>query len=40
MITGDNRHTALRVARELGIDEDHVTSEAYPEVKKKVVAAY
>jgi cation transport ATPase len=35
MITGDNRHSAMKVANYLGID--NVTYEAYPEDKKKAV---
>lgn len=37
MITGDNKHTALRVAKYLNIPEENVTYRAYPNDKKKVV---
>lgn len=37
MITGDNKHTALRVAKYLSIPEENVTYRAYPNDKKKVV---
>lgn len=37
MITGDNKHTALRVAKYLEIPEANVTYRAYPNDKKKVV---
>lgn len=37
MITGDNKHTALRVAKYLDIPEANVTYRAYPNDKKKVV---
>ena len=40
MITGDNKHTALRVARYLEIPEEFVTYRAYPNDKKKVVMKY
>jgi len=40
MITGDNKHAALRVAKELGIPEEYVTYSAYPETKKQTVEAY
>lgn len=30
MITGDNQHTALKVAKYLGIPEELVTARAYP----------
>lgn len=34
MITGDNKHSALRVAKYLNIQESNVTYSAYPETKK------
>lgn len=37
MCTGDNKYTALRVAKYLDIPEDMVTFRAYPNDKKKVV---
>lgn len=37
MITGDNKHSALKVASHLGIPEECVTYRAYPNDKKKVV---
>lgn len=37
MITGDNKATALRVAKHLEIPETSVTYRAYPKDKKKVV---
>jgi len=37
MITGDNKHTALKVAKYLEIPEENVTYRAYPNDKKKVV---
>ena len=37
MITGDNKHSALRVAKHVGIHPDNVTFEAYPETKKNIV---
>jgi len=40
MITGDNKHTALRVAKYLEIPEEFVTYRAYPKDKKKVVMKY
>ena len=40
MITGDNRHSALAVAKHLNIDPANVTYEAYPETKKQVVEKY
>jgi cation transport ATPase len=30
MITGDNRHSAMKVAEYLGIDPNLVTARAYP----------
>lgn len=40
MITGDNKHTALKVANYLGIKEDDVFYQAYPETKKEIVEKY
>jgi P-type E1-E2 ATPase len=40
MITGDNKHSALRVARHLNIPIENVTYQAYPETKKEVVEKY
>jgi P-type E1-E2 ATPase len=40
MITGDNQHSALRVARYLGIPEVNVVYRAYPEDKKRAVERY
>jgi P-type E1-E2 ATPase len=37
MITGDNKHSALRVAKHVGIHPDNVTYEAYPETKRNIV---
>ena len=37
MITGDNKHSALRVAKHVGINPDNVTYEAYPETKRSIV---
>lgn len=37
MITGDNKHTALKVAKYLDIPVENVTYRAYPKDKKKVV---
>ena len=37
MITGDNRHSAMKVAEYLGIESSLVTARAYPNQKKKVV---
>ena len=34
MITGDNRHSALKVAGYLNIDTENVTYEAYPDTKR------
>ena len=34
MITGDNKHSALKVAKHLGIDFKDVTYEAYPDTKR------
>ena len=40
MITGDNKHSALKVARHLNIDFENVTYEAYPDTKRQVVSKY
>jgi len=40
MITGDNKHTAYKVANHLSIPTDLVTYRAYPNDKKKVVMKY
>ena len=40
MITGDNKHSAIKVAKHLGIPVENVTYSAYPETKKKVVEQY
>ena len=40
MITGDNKHSAYRVARYLGIDTKDVTYRAYPEDKRAEVERY
>ncbi len=37
MITGDNKHAAMKVARHLGIDAQDVTFKAYPSDKKETV---
>jgi len=37
MITGDNKHTALKVAKYLDIPTENVTYRAYPNDKKKAV---
>ena len=37
MITGDNKHSALRVAKHVGIPAENVTYEAYPETKRSIV---
>lgn len=37
MITGDNKHAALRVAKYLDIPEENVTYRAYPNDKKRIV---
>jgi P-type E1-E2 ATPase len=34
MITGDNKHAAYKVARHVGIDQEDVFYQAYPEDKK------
>lgn len=40
MITGDNKHAALKVSKYLGIAKENVSYEAYPETKKKIVEKY
>lgn len=40
MITGDNEHAAMKVARHLGIPSDLVTPKAYPNDKKRVVKGF
>jgi Cu+-exporting ATPase len=40
MITGDNKHSALKVAKHLNIPVKNVTYEAYPETKRQVVQKY
>lgn len=40
MITGDNKHSALKVARYLDIPIENVTYRAYPQDKKKVVQSF
>lgn len=40
MITGDNQHTALKVANYVGIPEALVTAKAYPHQKKNVVKKF
>jgi len=37
MITGDNKHTALKVAKYLDIPIENVKYRAYPNEKKKTV---
>lgn len=37
MITGDNKHAALKVAKHLNISSENVTYRAYPNDKKRVV---
>ena len=37
MITGDNKHSAMRVAQFLDIPKENVTYRAYPNDKKKMV---
>lgn len=37
MITGDNKHAAFKVARHVGINQEDVVYQAYPEDKKKCV---
>jgi P-type E1-E2 ATPase len=40
MITGDNQHSATKVALHLNILMENVTYSAYPETKKEVVERY
>jgi cation transport ATPase len=40
MITGDNKHTAIRVANHLGISMKYVDYRAYPNEKKEKVRRY
>ena len=40
MITGDNKHAALKVAKFLDISTDNVNYRAYPNDKKKIVKEY
>lgn len=40
MITGDNMHSAFKVANHLGINHKFVTYSAYPETKRQVVMMY
>ena len=40
MITGDNKHSALKVAKHLNINPDDVTYSAYPDTKRQVVMKY
>lgn len=40
MITGDNKHSAIKVAKHLNIPMEYVTYSAYPETKKQVVEKY
>lgn len=40
MITGDNQHSAMKVAKHLGIYEDDIYYEALPETKKRIVSDY
>lgn len=37
MITGDNMHSALKVAKHLNIPVENVTYQAYPDTKRQVV---
>jgi len=37
MITGDNKHSAFKVANHVGIPYENVNYEAYPETKKNIV---
>lgn len=37
MITGDNQHTAAKVANHLEIKSDNVYANAYPDQKREVV---
>ena len=40
MITGDNEHAAMRVAKHLEIPEELVTYRAYPNDKKRMVKKF
>jgi len=40
MITGDNKHSALKVAKHLNIAVGNVTYQAYPDTKRQVVSKY
>ena len=40
MITGDNKQSALRVARHLNIPFENVTYQAYPDTKRSEVQKY
>ncbi len=40
MITGDNKHTAFRVAKYVGIPREDILYNSYPEDKKKAVEQY
>lgn len=40
MITGDNKHSAFKVAQHLGIAKEDVSYQAYPETKKQIVEKY
>ncbi len=40
IITGDNRHSALKVANYLQIPEERVTARAYPAEKKRTVQRF
>ncbi len=40
MITGDNKHAAMKVAKYLDIDANDVTFKAYPSDKKKTVEKF
>lgn len=40
MITGDNKHSAYKVGRYLGISEENITARAYPHEKRAVVEKY
>lgn len=40
MITGDNKHSALKVAKHLGIPAENVVYQAYPETKRETVEKY
>lgn len=40
MITGDNKHSAFKVADYCGIQREYVTYKAYPADKKKTVQKF